>query len=250
MAIYGYARVSSDRQAEDGESLGVQERQIQGWCLIQGEELTETFVERGVSGSVPIGKRPEGSRLMAMVRKGDTIVTPRLDRVFRSALDALQTVEAAQKKGIRIVVIDGLGEITGNGMAKAFLTISAAFAELERDTIRERVTTVKADQRSRNRYLGGKVPFGYTVTDDGDLLHNPAEIEIIVAARRERERGASLRSIRDMIGSRFGRKVSLEAISRFTNQNNGDQALAQKIASARTRERVVALRASHRRGRA
>lgn len=215
MAVYGYCRVSTNKQVEEGESLGVQERQIQGWCLIQGESLTETFIERGISGSVPIAKRPEGGRLMSIVRKGDTIVTPRLDRFFRSALDALQTVEHAQKKGIRIIVIDSLGDITGNGMAKAFLTISAAFAELERDNIRERVSTVKADQRSRNRYLGGKVPFGYRVGDDGELVEIVEEQSIIAMARTMRAEGKSLRHIRDMLTA-SGRRLSLETISRVT----------------------------------
>ncbi len=218
MPVYGYCRVSTDRQADDGESLGVQERQIQGWCLMQGESLTQTFVERGVSGSVPIAKRPEGGKLMASVRKGDTIVTPRLDRFFRSALDALQTVEQAQKRGFRIVVIEGLGDITGNGMAKAFLTISAAFAELERDTIRERVSTVKADQKARNRYLGGKVPFGFTVAG-GELVEVPDEQAIIAKARALKAAGKSLRAIRGTIEAEHGRAISIEAIRRFAGDD-------------------------------
>jgi DNA invertase Pin-like site-specific DNA recombinase len=216
VSVFGYCRVSTDRQAEEGESLGVQERQIQGWCLIQGVDLTETFIERGVSGSIPIAKRPQGSLMMAKARKGDTIVTPRLDRVFRSALDALQTVEAAQKRGIRIVVIDSLGDITGNGMAKAFLTISAAFAELERANTCERVSVVKADQRSRGRYLGGKVPFGFRVGPDGALFRDGEEQAIIQYARDLRRSGMSLRSIKVHVHNEHGRNVSLETINRVT----------------------------------
>lgn len=215
MSVYGYCRVSTDKQAEEGESLGVQERQIQGWCLIAGVDLTETLIERGVSAAIPIMKRPEGARLMSMVRKGDTIVTARLDRLFRSALDALTTVEAMTKKGVRVVVIDGLGDITGNGMAKAFLTIAAAFAELERETIRERVTVVKADQRQRGRYLGGKVPFGFTVGDDGELVEVEDEQAIIAYARDHHQSGASLRKIKVLILNEFERTISIEAIRRF-----------------------------------
>ena len=40
------------------------------------------------------------------------------------------------------------GDIAGNGLSKLFLTIAAAFAEAERDRIRERVAQVKQDQRS------------------------------------------------------------------------------------------------------
>jgi putative DNA-invertase from lambdoid prophage Rac len=91
--VYGYARVSTTLQAEEGESLGVQQRQVEGWCHMQGATLAQMFIERGVSGSVPLGERPEGALLLATARKGDTIVAPKLDRVFRSALDALQVIE-------------------------------------------------------------------------------------------------------------------------------------------------------------
>ncbi|MGK2911245.1 MAG: recombinase family protein [Sphingobium sp.] len=215
MAVYGYCRVSTDKQSEEGESLGVQERQIQGWCMIAGETLTETFVEKGVSASIPLAKRPQGAALLAILRNGDTIVAARLDRVFRSALDALQTVEAMQKKKIRVIIIEGLGDITGNGMAKAFLTISAAFAELERDTIRERVTTVKADQRDRGRYLGGKVPFGFRV-EEGALVEVPEEQAVTVDIRSMRASGLPLRTIQATVLARYQRKLSLDAISRVT----------------------------------
>jgi putative DNA-invertase from lambdoid prophage Rac len=216
MAVYGYCRVSTNKQVEEGESLAVQQRQIEGWCLMQGYDLTETFVESGVSASIPIASRPEGSRLMAKARKGDIIVTARLDRCFRSALDALQTVEAAHKKGFRIVVIDHLGDITGNGMAKAFLTIAAAFAELERESIKERVQTVKRDQRSRNRYLGGKVPYGYRVGNDGELVEEINEQAAIKYARELRAQGKPLRHIQRHLRMVVPGGLSLDTISRIT----------------------------------
>lgn len=221
MSIYGYCRISTAKQADDGESLGVQQRQIEGWCMIAGETLTSTFVECGISGSMPISKRPEGSKLIATLKAGDTIVCARLDRLFRSALDALQTVETMQKRKVKIVIIDALGDITGNGMAKAFLTISAAFAELERDTIRERVTTVKADQRDRGRYLGGRVPFGYKVATDGGLEPIPNEQEIIHKIITVRRTSKSIRYIRDMLAQEYDRSLSLAVIHRIIHDHLG-----------------------------
>jgi putative DNA-invertase from lambdoid prophage Rac len=48
-------------------------------------------------------------------------------------------------------------------------------AEAERDRIRERISTVKANQKARNRYLGGKRPFGSRLGEDGFLVEEPAE---------------------------------------------------------------------------
>jgi putative DNA-invertase from lambdoid prophage Rac len=83
-----------------------------------------------------------------------------LDRVFRSALDALQTVDFLKTKGVNLHLLDLGGDISGNGLSKLFLTIAAAFAEAERDRLRERVSQVKADQKARGRFLGGSIPFG------------------------------------------------------------------------------------------
>ena len=65
-----------------------------------------------------------------------------------------------------------------------------AFAEAERDGIRERIGQVKADQKARGRYLGGKVPFGFRIGESGDLVegrkraHNADEIMAEIVARR------------------------------------------------------------------
>ena len=46
--IYGYARMSTAKQADDGESLEVQQRMMTGYGLIHGIEIGRTFIERGV----------------------------------------------------------------------------------------------------------------------------------------------------------------------------------------------------------
>src|SRR4029077_2974916 len=99
--------------------------------------------------------------LFAKLRKGDIVIAPKLDRLFRSALDALQVVGDLRKRRVSLHLLDLGACISGNGLSKLFLTIAAAFAEAERDRIRERIGQVKADQKARGRYLGGKVPFGF-----------------------------------------------------------------------------------------
>ena len=65
MRIFGYCRVSTTEQADDGSSLASQQQQINGYTMMKGWTVTERFVERGVSGSVPLADRPEGQRLLA-----------------------------------------------------------------------------------------------------------------------------------------------------------------------------------------
>ena len=70
-------------------------------------------------------------------------------------------------------------DIAGNGLSKLFLTIAAAFAEADRDRIRERIGQVKSDQKARDRYLSRKVPFGFRRVEGGELVPREAEQEAI-----------------------------------------------------------------------
>lgn len=212
MTIYAYCRVSTAQQAE-GESLAAQERQLQGWAMMHDRDIGEVFVEEGISGSIPVKDRPKGAAMFAKLVKGDTIVAVKLDRMFRSALDALQVVEELQDRGVSLVLLD-LGEVT-NGLSKLFLTISAAFAEAERDRIRERVSAMKKDQRERGRYLGGIVPFGFTKGSTGALEPVEAEQAIISDMKALRASEKPLRTIQATILADHGRKLSLDAISRI-----------------------------------
>ena len=65
--------------------LGKTEKsRIEGRAHEQGWQIAQVFIERGISGSVPLGDRPEGARLMAMLQPGDI--------VFRSAWNALNVM--------------------------------------------------------------------------------------------------------------------------------------------------------------
>ena len=137
MGTYGYCRVSTAKQASESESLEVRRRQIEGYALMHGLKLDDITVEEGVSGSVPVAERPAGGPLFARLMKGDVVIAaPKLDRLFRSALDALTVVEDLRKRGVALHLLDLGGDISGNGLSKLFLTIAAAFAEAERDRIR------------------------------------------------------------------------------------------------------------------
>jgi putative DNA-invertase from lambdoid prophage Rac len=199
MTVYAYARVSTARQASEGESLDVQQRQISGYALMQGLAVDETMIEEGVSGSVPVSERPAGAALFARLQAGDVVIAAKLDRLFRSALDALQMVEALKIRGVKLHLIDLGGDIAGNGLSKLFFTIASAFAEAERDRIRERVSQSKADQRERGRFLGGARPFGYQIGGDGELVEDATEQKAIARMHELRGQGLSLRAVAETL---------------------------------------------------
>lgn len=214
MATYSYSRVSTGRQADEGQSLGAQQRQIEGYALMIGVAVDRHFVERGVSGSVPLAERGQGQALLDVLRAGDAVITPKLDRMFRSALDALDVLAKLKARGVSLHMIDLGGDVTGNGVSKLVFTILSAVAEAERDRTRERISDVKRDQKSRGRFLGGLRPFGQEIDADGSLRPHKAEQEALRRMRRLRKAGKSLRAIAADMQAR-GHSISHQGIKKL-----------------------------------
>ena len=73
-----------------------QQQQITGYAMMKGWTVAEHFVERAVSGSMPLVDRPEGKRLLSTIGKGDVIISAKLDRAFRSAARRVGGVGGAE----------------------------------------------------------------------------------------------------------------------------------------------------------
>jgi putative DNA-invertase from lambdoid prophage Rac len=199
MRVLGYSRVFTSEQAEGGVSLDTQQQQITGYAMMKGWQIDEHFVERGVSGSVPLAERPEGQRLLALAEERDVIITAKLDRMFRSAADALVTLEELKAQEVGLHMIDLGGDVCGNGISKMVFTILSAVAENERDRIRERIRDAKRHLASKGLYGGGKRPFGWDVVD-GKLVPNADEQAALSRMKAMRREGKTYRDIGSVVG--------------------------------------------------
>jgi DNA invertase Pin-like site-specific DNA recombinase len=131
--IYGYARVSTKRQAKDGNSLEAQEKQLRdnGASTIYYESFTGTKKNR-----------PELDKLMEVLEEGDTVVVTKLDRIARSTRDGLDIIEELLAKGVSINILN-MGKFDNSPSGKLMRTIFLAFAEFERDMIVQRTSEGK-----------------------------------------------------------------------------------------------------------
>jgi putative DNA-invertase from lambdoid prophage Rac len=223
MKVFGYCRVSTAEQANAGLSLDTQKQQITGYAMMKGWKVAAFFVEAGVSGSVPLADRPEGQHMLASVQPGDIIITAKLDRAFRSAADALGTLEQLKNDKISLHMIDLGGDVCGNGISKLVFTILSAVAENERDRIRERVRDAKRHRVTRQLYNGGKRPFGFDV-EDGRLIPNAHEHAALARGKALREDGKSYRDIAQVWVSEFALpKFDAKSIQRMLARS--DQAI-------------------------
>jgi DNA invertase Pin-like site-specific DNA recombinase len=215
--VYGYCRVSTNGQAESGLGLEEQERRITGRALENGWQLEHIFVDAGVSGSIALAARPEGARLLQALQPGDQVIAAKLDRVFRSALDALETIEAFKRQKISLWLLDLGGDCSGNGISELVLTIMSAVAQFERARIGERIADAKAAMRYNGLHQGGNRPFGWKFGEGvgrgrtHKLVEDEAEQGAIATMKTMRAAGASLMEIRDTLRAR-GFRISHESV--------------------------------------
>jgi hypothetical protein len=92
--------------------------------------------------------------MLARLSPGDVIIAAKLDRLFRSARDALATVDRLKERGVSIVLADmGAEPVTENGVSKLFFSILASVAEFERWRIAERMQEGRVGKRTRGGHV-------------------------------------------------------------------------------------------------
>lgn len=216
MAAYGYVRVSTLQQANEGDSLETQLRQISSYSELKGYSIpSENLItEKGVSGSLEFEKRPEGAKLFASLQRGDVLVFSKLDRAFRNTRNALNTLHELKQRGVSIHFIDLGGDVTNDGIGSVIFTILSAFATFERDRIATRIREVKQVQKAEGKFLGGFTRFGFEVEDD-KLIPKPSEQVIIKEMKLMKRRGMSLRRISKWLNNTYGVTMSHSTVSTF-----------------------------------
>ncbi len=218
MATYGYCRVSTIDQADKGNSLEVQRERIEAESKAKGlKEIDRFFVDKGISGGKALSDRPNGKKLLEELKAGDAVIALKLDRMFRSAGDAVQQLEEFKKKKIKLFLLD-MGEVTGNGIAAMVFTILSAVAQFERERIAERIAESKALAKSQGRYTGGVIPFGFDVIENEGkkfLKENHEQMKVITEILKLREEGLSYKKIAKAVNESHKTKLSHMGVKRL-----------------------------------
>ena len=149
---YGYARVSTCRQARNGNSLQDQER-----MLTEAGVLPENIFADSYTGTKM--DRPKFDALLEAIKPGDELVVCKLDRFARSSNDGSKLVQRLVDDGISVNILN-MGKADNTPVGKLMVTIMLAFAEFERDMIVERTSAGKAYAREHKEgYREGR-PIG------------------------------------------------------------------------------------------
>ncbi len=173
VVIAGYIRVSTARQAFEGDSLEAQQRAIEmfakHWAEKEGcaYEL-RLFVDRGRSAKNQ--NRPQLMALKASAEAGvvDVVVTGKLDRITRSLDDFVALWAFFKDHGVQLVSVQENFD-TSTATGEAMLYIIMVFAQLERKLTGERTTETMQDRTRRGLWNGGYV-LGYACNDETKLV--------------------------------------------------------------------------------
>ena len=157
-----YIRVSTDAQCEEGYSVDAQKEMLAAYCTTKGWKDYEFYIDGGFTGSNI--ERPAMQRLIAHVREGriSAVVVYKLDRLSRSQKDTLYLIEDVFNPAGSAFTSLNENLDTATPMGRAMLGIMSAFAQLERETIRERTRMGMKERVKEGLWMGGgRTPFGY-----------------------------------------------------------------------------------------
>ena len=192
MRVVKYQRVSTTHQDVENQtqSLDIQIERLDRECVGEYKE-----VESGMKSK---DHRPQLRRLLrdSRLRRFDRVIVYSLDRLGRSVVDVINTMNELEEVGVNVFVVKNSID-TSTSQGKLFTYFCSIFGEMERDMILSRQSSSIERLREKNQRWG-----------KGKLLSNEQREKII----NLKEQGYSYRKIKDEL------KVSLGTIS-YTLKN-------------------------------
>ena len=178
MRVGIYARVSTDIQAKEGDSIQAQLSALREYAKKNNYEVVGEFTDDGISGTL-LDERDELQHLLEYVRRGeiDLILFTRLDRWFRSIRHYLNVQDTLDRYGVPWRAIwESFETQTPQGRFMVNQTLS--FAQYESETTATRIRHVFDFKKTNHEVLSGKIPFGYRI-EDKHLVIDPEKADIV-----------------------------------------------------------------------
>lgn len=185
LRIAGYVRVSSQRQATEGDSLAAQEHEIEqevefrkrreNWDV----ELLEFYVDAGKSAKDQ--KRPQLQRLKRDIAAGkiDLVICFKLDRITRSLKDFVDLWALFAEHDVDVISLREKFD-TSMPTGEAMVQLIMVFAQLERKMTAERTFSIMRDRADRGLWNGGHILGYHSRKDDPGRLEMDEEGAAIV----------------------------------------------------------------------
>lgn len=221
MNAIGYIRVSTDMQADKGTSLENQVDRIIEFCQKKGLMLENIYEDAGFSGKNT--KRPGFQDMMKRINKGgvNAVIVWHSTRFARNLRDFINHMDMLEKKKIKFYSIEE-PEMSGSS-GKAMRNLMAVFAEYQSDVTGEYTRSVKTNLKKNKKVYCAFPPLGFK-NQDGVLVRDPKELELVNTVTTLKAQGYSLRQIahhfnsQGITGAKNG-KFYASTIQKILNNN-------------------------------
>lgn len=154
MTVYGYLRVSTDKQDCDNQKIGVE-----SLARKRNLRIEKWIVDNGVSGAKEPEKRKLG-KLLKKIKPDDVIICSELSRLGRKLFMIISILEHCMKVGAKVLTVKDCYELGDNVQSKVLAFAFGLVAELEREMIskrtKEALQRLKAEGRNLGRPAGSK----------------------------------------------------------------------------------------------
>ena len=194
MKAFGYCRVSTTDQQDEGVSLSNQQERVRNWASANGHDLAGMYVEARSGGRAD--NRPELKKAMAAAcREGGILVVYSLSRFSRSVRDTLALADQLERAGANLASLSESLD-TSTPVGRMFFQLMSVLSEFERNQLRQRTTSAMSHLRQHNKRISYKIPLGYDLARDGmTLLPNQSEQNVISRIVEQRQTGMTLSAI-------------------------------------------------------
>lgn len=165
-----YIRVSTLEQALEGYSVAEQENRLRRYCEAMGFKIHKVHIDAGYSGASL--DRPGIKEVIRDVKahKVRRVIVWKLDRLSRSQKDTLIMLEDVfLANGCDFISMQESFD-TSTAFGRAIVGILAAFAQLERENIKERTSMGRQARLSKGHYNASRPPLGYQFLPGGNDL--------------------------------------------------------------------------------
>jgi site-specific DNA recombinase len=169
-AVALYVRVSTDEQA-DRETIKLQLDFLRRLAELHNVAVADDYVDDGVSGTIPLGERPEGRRLLDDAEAGrfGSVWFYKVSRLGRKLGVLLDAHAALERLGVS--VRSGTEPLdTGTPIGVFVFQLLGSMAELDRETIKENTSRGRDRVAKEGRHTGGPIPVGLDV-DEHNRYH-------------------------------------------------------------------------------
>lgn len=198
MRVIAYYRVSTDMQIDSGAGLSSQEDICNAWCLRNNTHISESFVEKAISGAAPLDKRPALFKAISALGKGDVLLVARLDRLSRDIYGGIVIDEAVAHQKARVISAAGEGTDSDDPASKMIRDIIRVVAGFERSITQFRIKAALAAKKARGERVG-PIPFGYELGDNKRLRPNEFEQSVVQKMIEYRQQGHSMNKVAEKI---------------------------------------------------